>query len=31
MKDTIHGADEHIGTDNIGECIVFFKDSIQKF
>ncbi len=27
---TIHGADEHIGINNIGECVVFYKDLIQK-
>ena len=27
---TIHGADEHIGIGNIGECVVFYKDLIQK-
>lgn len=27
---TIHGADEHIGIQNIGECVVFYKDLIQK-
>lgn len=27
---TIHGADEHIGIKNIGECVVFYKDFIQK-
>ena len=27
---TIHGADEHIGIQNIGECVVFYKDLIQR-
>ena len=27
---TIHGADEHIGVDNVGECVMLFKDLIQK-
>ena len=26
---TIHGANEHIGVQNIGECVVFYKDFIQ--
>ena len=26
---TIHAADEHIGIENIGECVVFYKDLIQ--
>ena len=26
---TIHGADEHIGIENVGECVVFYKDLIQ--
>lgn len=28
---TIHGADEHIGIQNIGECVVFYKDLVRKF
>ncbi len=28
---TIHGADEHIGIANIGECVVFYKDLIGRF
>ena len=28
---TIHAADEHIATKNIGECVVFYKDLIKKF
>ena len=28
---TIHGADEHIGIQNIGECVVFYKDLIKAF
>ena len=27
---TIHNADEHIGIENIGQCVVFYKDLIQK-
>lgn len=27
---TIHGADEHIGIQNIGQCVVFYKDLIGK-
>lgn len=27
---TIHGADEHIGIENIGQCVVFYKDLIRK-
>lgn len=27
---SIHSADEHIGIKNIGECVVFYKDFIQK-
>ena len=27
---TIHGADEHIGIQNVGECVVFYKDYIRK-
>lgn len=27
---TIHNANEHIGIKNIGECIVFYKDLIQR-
>lgn len=27
---TIHGADEHIGIENIGECVVFYKDLIGR-
>lgn len=27
---SIHGADEHIGIANIGECVVFYKDLIQR-
>ena len=26
---TIHAADEHISIDNIGQCVVFYKDLIQ--
>ena len=26
---TIHAADEHIGVDNIGECVMFYKDLIK--
>lgn len=26
----IHGDNEHIGVENIGECVVFYKDFIQK-
>lgn len=27
---TIHAADEHIGMENIGQCVVFYKDLIGK-
>ena len=27
---SIHGADEHIGIENIGECVVFYRDLIKK-
>ncbi len=27
---TIHAANEHIGTKNIGECVIFYKDFIKK-
>jgi carboxypeptidase PM20D1 len=27
---TIHNANEHIAIKNIGECVVFYKDFIQK-
>ena len=27
---TIHGDDEHIGVENIGQCVVFYKDLIKK-
>lgn len=27
---SIHGADEHIGIENIGQCVVFYKDFIQR-
>ena len=27
---TIHNADEHIGIENIGQCVVFYRDLIQK-
>lgn len=27
---TIHAADEHIGIENIGQCVVFYKDLIGK-
>lgn len=27
---TIHGDDEHIGIQNIGECVVFYRDLIQR-
>ena len=27
---TIHGADEHIGVENIGQCVVFYKDLIRR-
>ena len=27
---TIHGDNEHIGVDNIGQCVVFYKDVIRK-
>ena len=28
---TIHAANEHIGIDNIGECVVFYQDLIRRF
>ena len=28
---TIHAADEHIGIENIGQCVVFYKDLIRRF
>ena len=28
---TIHGDDEHIGVENIGQCVVFYKDLIGRF
>ena len=28
---TIHNANEHIGIQNIGECVVFYRDIICKF
>ena len=28
---TIHGDDEHIGVENIGQCVMFYKDLIGKF
>ena len=27
---TIHNADEHIGLENIGQCVVFYKDLVGK-
>lgn len=27
---TIHSADEHIGIENIGQCVAFYKDLIQR-
>ena len=27
---TIHADDEHIGTQNIGQCVVFYKDYVQR-
>jgi carboxypeptidase PM20D1 len=27
---TIHAADEHIGIENIGECVVFYKDLARR-
>ena len=27
---TIHGDDEHIGIENIGQCVVFYKDLIRR-
>jgi len=27
---SIHGADEHIGVENIGQCVVFYKDLIGR-
>ena len=28
---TIHAADEHIGIENIGQCVAFYKDLIGRF
>ena len=28
---TIHGDDEHIGVENIGQCVVFYKDLVRRF
>ena len=28
---TIHGDDEHIGVENIGQCVVFYKDLVKRF
>ena len=28
---TIHGDDEHIGVENIGQCVVFYKDLVRHF
>lgn len=28
---TIHAADEHIGIENIGQCVRFYKDLVQRF
>ena len=28
---TIHAADEHIGIENIGQCVVFYKDLVKRF
>ena len=28
---TIHAADEHIGTENIGQCVAFYKDLVRRF
>ena len=28
---TIHAADEHIGIENIGQCVVFYKDLVRRF
>ena len=28
---TIHGDDEHIGIENIGDCVVFYKDLIGRW
>ena len=27
----IHGADEHIGIENIGQCVVFYRDLVGRF
>ena len=27
---TIHNSDEHIGVENIGQCVVFYKDFIKR-
>ena len=27
---TIHAADEHIGIENVGQCVVFYKDLIRR-
>ena len=28
---TIHGDDEHIGVENIGQCVMFYKDLAKRF
>ena len=28
---TIHGDDEHIGVENIGQCVMFYKDLVGNF
>ena len=28
---TIHAADEHIGVENIGQCVMFYKDLVRRF
>ena len=28
---TIHGDDEHIGVENIGQCVMFYKDLVKRF
>lgn len=27
---TIHAADEHIGIENVGQCVVFYKDLVER-
>ena len=29
--DSIHGANEHIMVENIGQCVCFYRDIVKKF